>query len=396
MATKTKNYNLIKPELTDDADVRVINGNMDVLDTQLKTVADSVISGNKNAYTNISVSSDYTWKFTKGSGDNVSYDTIKKATDASALSLRKQTYKPNTDSTKYGKLEYWCGTLPYKGSSSVTTDSGVLQFNHWGSTAWNAALVLNNNSSKRPYMMYQNGTTGDYSVFKELAFKDDVDAKLDKSGGNVTGNIYTSQSIFKDVNNGVLVLGGSTDGEHGARINLSGEKQTDAGLVKITADDGTNSNAMQIKPASGKYTFNGMDVSFNNGNDVFYFGNSNTPKLLLNKDGDLRVAKANSDDFDRVLRRNLYTGDWDNAWAYQWNDLLIQGGRVIVEDKMTNITLLRAYNNKDYILYVSDNNPTYGLSNCSPSGKKVSNTTIALQYFADRYVTWLTIGGWVE
>lgn len=41
MATKTANYNLIKPDLTDDADIRVINGNMEVLDNQLKSISDT-------------------------------------------------------------------------------------------------------------------------------------------------------------------------------------------------------------------------------------------------------------------------------------------------------------------------------------------------------------------
>ena len=80
MATKTKNYNLIKPDLTDDADIRVINGNMDVLDNNLKQVTDSVTNTNNNAYSDVTVSDDYTWKFTKGSGENESHDTIKKAT----------------------------------------------------------------------------------------------------------------------------------------------------------------------------------------------------------------------------------------------------------------------------------------------------------------------------
>lgn len=398
MATKTKNYNLIKPELTDDADVRVINGNMDVLDEQLKTVADSATSGNKNAYTNISVSSDYTWKFTKGSGASVSYDTIKKAVDSTALTGATSTYKVPTDSSKYGKLEYWYGTLPYKGSTTDTSDTAVLKFNHWGATAWNSAFVPNNNSSRRPYMMYQNGTAGEYSVFKEFAWKDDVDVKLDKTGGTLTGNIYTNSAIFKTSNNSVLQIGGSTDGTRGARINLSGEKQTDAGLVKITADNGTNSNVLEIKPDNGNMKFNGVHAYFNSSNDVFCVGNDNQPRLALNKNGILRVAQANSNNYDRVLTRNLYTGTWDSIWAYQFNDLLIQGGRAVVGGRMTNITLPRAYKSIDsYILYVSDNkNTADGLADWSPSGKKVSNTTIALQYFDDRYVTWLTIGGWVE
>lgn len=40
MATNTPNYNLVKPELNDFADIRVINGNMDIIDAQLKRVSD--------------------------------------------------------------------------------------------------------------------------------------------------------------------------------------------------------------------------------------------------------------------------------------------------------------------------------------------------------------------
>lgn len=110
MATKTTNYNLIKPALSDDADIRVINGNMDVLDNQLKSISDKAGSATNNAYTNLTVSSDYTWKFTKGSGTNASYDTIKKATTATAMSGTTSTYKVPTDASKYGQLEYWFGT----------------------------------------------------------------------------------------------------------------------------------------------------------------------------------------------------------------------------------------------------------------------------------------------
>ncbi len=35
MATNTPNYNLVKPELNDFADIRVLNGNMDIIDREL-------------------------------------------------------------------------------------------------------------------------------------------------------------------------------------------------------------------------------------------------------------------------------------------------------------------------------------------------------------------------
>ena len=41
MATKTTNYNLTKPDLEDFADIRVLNGNMDIIDDALKKVKDT-------------------------------------------------------------------------------------------------------------------------------------------------------------------------------------------------------------------------------------------------------------------------------------------------------------------------------------------------------------------
>lgn len=39
MSTNTTNYNLVKPDYSEAADVAVINGNMDIIDTQLKSVS---------------------------------------------------------------------------------------------------------------------------------------------------------------------------------------------------------------------------------------------------------------------------------------------------------------------------------------------------------------------
>lgn len=41
MATYTDNYNLIKPDYNDDADINDLNSNFDVLDTQIKSIFDS-------------------------------------------------------------------------------------------------------------------------------------------------------------------------------------------------------------------------------------------------------------------------------------------------------------------------------------------------------------------
>lgn len=45
MATKTTNYNLTKPDMTDYADIRVLNANMDIIDAEMKTISDLAGSG---------------------------------------------------------------------------------------------------------------------------------------------------------------------------------------------------------------------------------------------------------------------------------------------------------------------------------------------------------------
>lgn len=430
MATKTKNYNLIKPDLTDDADIRVINGNMDVLDNQLKSISDKAGNATNNAYTNLTVSSDYTWKFTKGSGANASYDTIKKATTATALSGTTSTYKVPTDASKYSQLEYWFGSVPYKGSTTATADSGVLKFNHWGATAWNSAFVPNNSSSRRPYMMYQNGTAGEYSVFKDLAWYDDTTNKLPLAGGTMTGAIKTTDNIYKQSNNGVLVLSGSTDASHGGRINLSGEKQTNAGAVKITADNGTSSNVFEVT-AGSRYNFNGLTTYMNSNDDYFRFGgndayfklskgkalesnaghfsfngidgyfNSQTDYFALgtasnylsySKKGELNFNDGNGDKKVQIAK---YTQS-GVTWYFETDTILVQGGTWIPTktDMYINITLPRPYDNTNYTLLVADNSTRQklGMSEYSCSGQKKSGTTIALSHYVEREVAWMTWG----
>lgn len=49
MATKTTNYNLTKPDLTDWADIRVLNANMDIIDSEMKTISDLAGTGSGGA-----------------------------------------------------------------------------------------------------------------------------------------------------------------------------------------------------------------------------------------------------------------------------------------------------------------------------------------------------------
>jgi archaellum component FlaC len=46
MSTLTTNYNLIKPDLTDPADITAMNANWDKIDNQLKSLSDDNASNN--------------------------------------------------------------------------------------------------------------------------------------------------------------------------------------------------------------------------------------------------------------------------------------------------------------------------------------------------------------
>lgn len=49
MATKTTNYNLTKPDLNDWADIRVLNANMDIIDSAMKAISDLAGTGSGGA-----------------------------------------------------------------------------------------------------------------------------------------------------------------------------------------------------------------------------------------------------------------------------------------------------------------------------------------------------------
>ena len=45
MATKTTNYNLTKPSYSENADISVINSNMDIIDSKMKEIEDKAGTG---------------------------------------------------------------------------------------------------------------------------------------------------------------------------------------------------------------------------------------------------------------------------------------------------------------------------------------------------------------
>lgn len=111
MATKTTNYNLTKPDLTDWADIRVLNANMDIIDSAMKTISDLAGSGSGGGDTPSIDLSDYALKSQLNSylpltgGDLTGMITI----NGKEVAL-KTTNKQGT--TKGNEASHWKTYLP--------------------------------------------------------------------------------------------------------------------------------------------------------------------------------------------------------------------------------------------------------------------------------------------
>lgn len=105
MATKTTNYNLTKPDMTDWADIRVLNANMDIIDNAMKTISDSVESG--------------------GGGDTPSIDLSNYA-----LKSQLNNYLPLTGGALSGMITINGKEVALKTTSKTGTKKGEEQ-SHW-------------------------------------------------------------------------------------------------------------------------------------------------------------------------------------------------------------------------------------------------------------------------
>lgn len=103
MATKTTNYNLTKPDLNDWADIRVLNANMDIIDSAMKTISDLAGSG--------------------GGGADI---------DLSAYALKSQLngYLPLTGGNVTGTLKYNGLEVATVNTTKQGTKKGE-EANHW-------------------------------------------------------------------------------------------------------------------------------------------------------------------------------------------------------------------------------------------------------------------------
>lgn len=107
MATKTTNYNLTKPDMTDYADIRVLNANMDIIDSAMKTISDLAQSG------------------TGGGGDTPSIDL-----SDYALKSQLNTYLPLTGGDLSGMLTINGKEVALKTTNKTGTTKGQ-EASHW-------------------------------------------------------------------------------------------------------------------------------------------------------------------------------------------------------------------------------------------------------------------------
>ena len=110
MATKTTNYNLTKPDMTDYADIRVINSNMDIIDNAMKSISDLAGRGTGNT-NNINLSGyalksqldgylpitggNVTGKLTYNGVEVATVNTIKQGTRKGEEATSWKTYLPD-------------------------------------------------------------------------------------------------------------------------------------------------------------------------------------------------------------------------------------------------------------------------------------------------------------
>lgn len=114
MSTYTTNYNLIKPEYSDDADIMDINGNMDVVDGELKDVSD-MATANATAISELGTTVDGLTSavsgLSTGKQDILTRGTVAANTDLNTVAV-----------SGYYWLNSAYGNLPHSG-----TGSGVLE-----------------------------------------------------------------------------------------------------------------------------------------------------------------------------------------------------------------------------------------------------------------------------
>lgn len=187
MATQTTNYNLVKPSYNENADIAVVNGNMDIIDTKIKEVEDKtnsnsvewnqlVNSGTKIAEITVGGNKKdvYAPAGGGGSGGSIVVDSElseasenpvqNKVITAKLKSLVGDIVSDAYDNTKTYKVNDYCiyDDKLYKCKTAITT-AEEFNLEHWNITSINSelSLLVSNSLSKNTFNVDWSGRIKD-------------------------------------------------------------------------------------------------------------------------------------------------------------------------------------------------------------------------------------------
>lgn len=161
MATKTLNYNLTKPDMTDYADIRVLNANMDIIDSAMKTISDLAGSGGGGDAPSIDLS-DYALKsqlnnYLPLTGGDLSGMLTINGKEVALKTTNKQGTTKGNESTQW-KTYLPDGRVMFKvtvGSQSVVTLPVTMANNQYSVIHCDETIQLNDSGN----------VSGDYRAY---------------------------------------------------------------------------------------------------------------------------------------------------------------------------------------------------------------------------------------
>ena len=207
MATKTTNYNLTKPSYSEDADISVINSNMDIIDSKMKEIEDKAGTGGGG--------SSVSWNQIQTTGSKIAEVTIDGATTEvyapsesgggggeydSSVELTQAEYDALPDTKLTDNKNYFI--KDGKGSGSGSGYSETLLYENTDRTK--ALGTYNLSSSIRGYDMIAIEVNRNPTVQWNLEHCNYLQGSIME---NLIGGSYVGNSGNDETNKGIWLLG---------------------------------------------------------------------------------------------------------------------------------------------------------------------------------------------